>query len=66
MTNKNRITAIITAVALVGGILVATATPDYIFISRADLMRLPTSGAAWDGVMVKADANVTPSGHSRP
>ena len=59
--NNKRITAIIAAVALVGGVLVATATPDYIFISRADLMRLPTSGAAWDGVMAKANENATPN-----
>jgi len=35
-------------------------TPDYMVISRSDLMSLPTSGAAWDAVKASADANASP------
>lgn len=48
--------ATLTAVALVA----LSITPDYMLISRSDLMRLPVSGAGWASVKAKADANVTP------
>ena len=35
--------------------------PDYMMISRADLMALPTSGAAWDSMKKHADASATPN-----
>lgn len=37
------------------------APPDYIIISRAEFMALPTSGAAWDSVKSRADAAATPN-----
>lgn len=37
------------------------ATPDYMIISRADLMALPTSGASWNTIKSSADASTTPN-----
>jgi len=35
--------------------------PDYLIISRSDLMALPTSGSAWSTLKSSADSNVTPN-----
>lgn len=61
MKKRNIIITTILATALaIGGLLAVTAKPDYIIISRAELMALPTSGAAWNTVKASADASATP------
>ena len=58
---KYAIGAVVTvALGVAGAIASITAKPDYIIISRADLMSRPTSGAAWEDVVKKADATVSP------
>lgn len=59
---KKRNVVITAAAATLTAVVLAvlSITPDYMLISRSDLMRLPVSGAGWASVKAKADANVTP------
>ena len=40
--------------------VLAAASPDYLIISRDNLMALPTSGTAWNTIKSSADASATP------
>lgn len=58
--NTRNLIAAVVATATVAVMAILSITPDYMMISRSDLMALPTSGAAWDSLKSSADANATP------
>lgn len=71
-TLRNKIVVVVTTILVAIGLVWGTSTskevrqvsistaPDYMMISRADLMALPTSGSAWNTIKSKADASVSP------
>ena len=61
MEKRNRIISTLIAVATVATMVILSITPDYMMISRGDLMDLPTSGAAWNALKASADASATPN-----
>ena len=60
--NKKTISRILGATAIIAALATAIllSKPDYMIISRADLMALPTSGTAWNSVRASADASASP------